>query len=839
MRDTAPPLPPPPLPPGNIKWIGNPVVGLLDYVLDSVVGASGPLGLNKIVDVLTAGTGMVYIDDLASFGLPDSATFPLGSAGNLTLTLHSLNVSGLNTWTKFDALVPTGAYTLTSQTATSKLMLVADVSVNVSIPASNATLRGAELYEAAQLEVSLADSIMDFGVLLGVLEKRVVALSPSQVEDPGCLLALLSVVNVTDISFNTTVESISLTPLTNANGVEGELDAALDAFVGMLLSSFNGAVPAFFDCFIATPLSETFNVWMAGVLADPPLLCSAPTSPAETFNYRRTFQAFLGALILSLLIVVLLVLVRNSMAAGSQVKGAHEESPLLSSSRAGTYAELAADAASPGSSFAALGGRLDEKSSSSAGFALASPRVGDWHSRRGCCAGRASLSVDDSVPWFARYAIPAVILVNIALFVSANTSVGASVEVVITLGTGKVMLPPIFSFTLANSVHDMWEAGVYPLALLIAVFSGAWPYLKLLMMLGAWLIPVSSDAGRERVLRILDACGKYSLIDSYVLVMMMVAFRMTMAAPAVPSADVPAGATAIDIVVVPYFGFYGFLIATIVSLCLTHVILHYHRAAAAVHQAADPNPDAVTGPVILPSARVALASSARATSAWLPGSVALLLVTSFGLVAAGAVVKSFELEFHGLTELVLAFLGEKTATSYSLISLGLALPSASTAPDSIGIRTIQLTFFMFAMIIPVIHHLVLGILWLAPLTEDQQERIFRLAEVLNAWSSLDVFVISVIAALLEIHQFAAFIVGDKCNAINPLLAQYFSSPLHNDNTCMDVRATLDHGCWILFVACLIYIFCSSVIAQSCHSALARRRASHRSPHRSPPILALN
>jgi uncharacterized paraquat-inducible protein A len=42
------------------------------------------------------------------------------------------------------------------------------------------------------------------------------------------------------------------------------------------------------------------------------------------------------------------------------------------------------------------------------------------------------------------------------------------------------------SFSLGNSIADMWNAGIYPLALLIAIFSGVWPYIKLVTMLACW-----------------------------------------------------------------------------------------------------------------------------------------------------------------------------------------------------------------------------------------------------------------------------------------------------------------------------------------------------------------
>jgi uncharacterized paraquat-inducible protein A len=66
---------------------------------------------------------------------------------------------------------------------------------------------------------------------------------------------------------------------------------------------------------------------------------------------------------------------------------------------------------------------------------------------------------------------------------------------------------------LANTVRDMWRAGVYPLSILIAIASGGWPYAKLLLMIFAWCAPtrILSRQRREMVLSRVDALGKWSL----------------------------------------------------------------------------------------------------------------------------------------------------------------------------------------------------------------------------------------------------------------------------------------------------------------------------------------
>jgi len=59
-------------------------------------------------------------------------------------------------------------------------------------------------------------------------------------------------------------------------------------------------------------------------------------------------------------------------------------------------------------------------------------------------------------------------------------------------------------------------------------------------------------------------------------------------------------------------------------------------------------------------------------------------------------------------------------------------------------------------------------------------------EVLNAWSAIDLFVVSVVAALLEIEQFVQFIIGDWCGLINKIL-QHFDEVLNGKDKCFDVQ----------------------------------------------------
>lgn len=125
------------------------------------------------------------------------------------------------------------------------------------------------------------------------------------------------------------------------------------------------------------------------------------------------------------------------------------------------------------------------------------------------------------VPELVRHLIPMLIVAIIALLLSSNLGVGATVDLVVSIDDEVVRLPSLFSFSLVNTASEMWNAGIYPLFLLVVVFSGVWPYVKLILMLFSWTVrPMSAlqTRRRGRLLLALDALGKFSLVDTYVLV---------------------------------------------------------------------------------------------------------------------------------------------------------------------------------------------------------------------------------------------------------------------------------------------------------------------------------
>ena len=128
---------------------------------------------------------------------------------------------------------------------------------------------------------------------------------------------------------------------------------------------------------------------------------------------------------------------------------------------------------------------------------------------------------------------------------------------------------------------------------------------------------------------------------------------------------------------------------------------------------------------------------------------------------------TFQFTFEGLAGLALGEEGRVCPCSVS--SLAAALPYSNPEPDSFGLRWMQGTFIIFAMSAALTYPALLIILWSVLLSNKTQRHLFVAAQVMNAWSALDVFEVSIMAGVLEIERFAQFIVCTKCDGLESLL----------------------------------------------------------------------
>merc|ERR1712166_1546801 len=146
---------------------------------------------------------------------------------------------------------------------------------------------------------------------------------------------------------------------------------------------------------------------------------------------------------------------------------------------------------------------------------------------------RSMFQSDKDIPFLIRYGMPVIILGNIGLFLSGHLSLGATVNIEAQIAGETISVDKFFEFSMAKSTIDIWMAGGKELAILILVFSGIWPYTKQLMTLALWFTPTSwvPISRRGSILIWLDRLAKWSMIDIFVLIISLAAFRVSVNSP--------------------------------------------------------------------------------------------------------------------------------------------------------------------------------------------------------------------------------------------------------------------------------------------------------------------
>lgn len=703
--------------------------------------------------------------------------------------------------------------------------------------------------EHGGVRIGFAEPSADVLLLTRVNATFLRSLTPPQLIAPGCLLGALKEFKITSLSLN--ASAITDRGFTFEYGdFEDEFRDSLNSFAAVFAEAYAPHQVGLINGFYIPEHLNSLNLVIRQVLSNEwpcPDLSGYVAPPV--INFLALWITLALTLVLWVVIIIVAEVVRHTGGHGA-VRGA--PSPV----RTPVYGDV--DGTTPPPTEAA---RLVNPAGTPGASPVYSgePRRAETEAVKAALAAKrmpSLLMMADGLSAVLRYAMPLLIFVNISMFVISNASISASVFPTLVFGDLPVEIGSLFDFGLVNTIHDMWAAGVYPLAILIAFFSGAWPYIKLVLMLAAWCLPPRflPLGPRESILRVVDALGKWSLIDSYVMTLMLVAFRyhIVIPAPEETPGDVSGPPPSyVDVIVDARMGFVLFVLATMLSLVLGHVILAIHRsvvarsdkeyaravdAEAEVIDGGNVNADVMSysGDVMETEAkaqtRVALRSLAfggmnvsGSVDTLLQVVVAVLLVVSIALVCYGISIQSLVYDVRGLVGLLFDRMAIERKTEYSLVEMGSRVLSSSANPSSFTAILIVVIFFATAVVFPLLHLVVLVFLWLTPLALKAQRCVYVLVEVLNAWSALGVYVVSCLAALLQLRQFALWIVGDSCDFINPFIEKYLGGVVPGDPVCFDLVAKLDKGSWVLLAAWIIYSVASYFVMGRCHNALETRK----------------
>ena len=783
----------------------SPLISAVGYLLSNLTGANGPLSLNNIANIITNDTGIFKLHEFYNNSIHFNFNITgqnNDSLGSFDIGLEDLNISGLNTWKNFTAFEPYDKLLLSTYTDLLNLTINLTFSLKITLDNTSHIVKDETiLYELANLRTNLVNNTLKGLLQLPVNNKKAKEYSDKECLNLECMVDLADSngTGVTALSLNETFTYIRL-EVVQQGGLEEDVDETIDNLIALFITSFDDKISLLINALLNTTVINLANSELNKYLYST----SCPGIPdvkESELNVSMTTLAALSALTLFTLLILFPYLFGKACGKGNDtIKVNLLEEDEETNNRISNLSEI-----------------KNVKNYDMESKYCINSISSKWLKEFGRTDPvGASLFLHPHIPLFWRIFIPLTIFGTIALFISSNSATGASVFIVFNVGR-RIQIPSLFDFGLINSVRDMWKAGVYPLSILVAVFSGIWPYLKLVLMLISFILPASllNPRKREIILMILDATGKWSILDSYVMILMLVAFHFHIAFPVVEPSEADKGSI-INVFVYAAFGFFTLILGTIISLFLSHIITHLHRGL-------DEHPDQNKGEKAQSyTALISFADSKYFGKKAFRIFISILLISTLGLVIVGSTINSFSFYFHGLAGYALDLFKIIPHREYSVIELGFSVPKSYENPNDYIIRFTQIIYFLTVFLMPIAMLINVLILWFVPLPRRAQKFLYSLAEILNAWSCLDVFVVAIMAAILEISQFTSFIVGDKCDAINPFISKYFYDILDGHETCFEVQAYLQSGCWLLFIAAIIFFISSNIVMKVCRNALDER-----------------
>ncbi|KRX06311.1 hypothetical protein PPERSA_06282 [Pseudocohnilembus persalinus] len=486
----------------------------------------------------------------------------------------------------------------------------------------------------------------------------------------------------------------------------------------------------------------------------------------------------------------------------------------------------------------------------------------------------SSIFTNKNIGIVPRIIIPVILILIFALFLSSDlTSIGVFGY---QLHYGKHLqteIKTLKGFSMFETVQEQWRAGIYPLAIMIILFSGVWPFMKIVGLFCVWFTStkIVSYKSREKILVILDALGKWSFFDSIIMLILIDALHMHIDLPT------PLLKTRIQLGMVADYGFFAFYSATMLSLLITHVEIYYHRQtinndrvkkilesysrkqsivnqnvkmsfnkhsfnSQSKNECAQNN---IQGHLTEIDNQTLISTNSENTQSQTEQQIynekiiqqkenkkekesgiiiqdkkkrtiyTILLILCLILLVSGVLVKSVSFEVLGLVGYLLG--PDQANQSYSIYDIGTHLPQNTVA--SFMIYLVQVVFYVTNLIIPVLFLLLLLILFLFPekIKLKYQLNIFVWIEILYAWSSIDVVVVAIVLSIIEIKQFMLFLVGDSCIGINEVLEILDKQDilkLPGGPVCFDASTRLDIGCILLFGASFFFIILGTCILRS-------------------------
>jgi hypothetical protein len=356
---------------------------------------------------------------------------------------------------------------------------------------------------------------------------------------------------------------------------------------------------------------------------------------------------------------------------------------------------------------------------------------------------------------------------------------------------------------------------------------------------------------RGSILFWLDALAKWSMVDIFVLIVSIAAFRVSIQSPSVDF--LPEGFYTVDLLVVPLWGLYANMIAQLISQVSSHFIIYYHRRVikAALQQIEQHNvirsieTAALTdedGSASVDDSKVitkrvdnidslkdhAFARPhrgekdrliARSGTSFALGLSAFALVV---LVIFGSILPSFSLDVLGLAGIAIESGQEfrDASKQHSVFTvIALLFEEArflGTVKDYIGLGTLSIILILTVLVVPIVQAACLLRQWFVEMDNRRRWWLSVAIETLQAWQYVEVYLASIIVAAWQIGPVSEFMINDYCGGVRRTLSMlsFYGIIDAEDSQCFRVQAGIEDATFILAAGAVILAVMHSFVMKA-------------------------
>lgn len=305
---------------------------------------------------------------------------------------------------------------------------------------------------------------------------------------------------------------------------------------------------------------------------------------------------------------------------------------------------------------------------------------------------------------------------------------------------------PAYNLTFTKSVKDAWTGDAELLAVIIIVFSGIWPYLKNIILVYVWYVPMTRKTQTSIILW-LARLSKYTLVDVYAVMILAVGVQLQL--------DI----AGIEIVIraEPRFGIIAFFVATVWEFLQIELIKYMQERMISETETKETEEEEEE---IISDEKAKLLFRQLVIPVW-------LLLVSIGLYVAGL-----------LTEIVTVSVNDATTntvscfTPYDLIGIGNGLLNElSLSGNKVEEQTwtLYVIYMVLTLALPILAHLlqIIYVIYKCCSSAESSKSTTtskRITEwAANVWnfSCVEVFLIGLFAVEFKFSELIATIAGEE------------------------------------------------------------------------------